>query len=68
VVVQAFNLSIQEVEAGRFLNLKPAWSTKCVSGQPGLYRETLSQKNKTKQNKKTKNKQTKKELTIAKLL
>jgi hypothetical protein len=27
------------------LNLRPAWSTKLVAGQPGLYRETLSQKN-----------------------
>jgi hypothetical protein len=45
----AFNPSTQEAEAGRFLSLRPAWSTKWVPGQPGLYRETLSRK--TKQNK-----------------
>jgi hypothetical protein len=52
-----------EVEAGRFLSPRPAWSTKGVPGQPGLYRETLSrkkQKTKTKKKKtKTKNKQKK---------
>jgi hypothetical protein len=32
--------------------LRPAWSTELILGQPGLYRETLTQK--TKQNKKTK--------------
>jgi hypothetical protein len=55
VVVHAFNPSTWEAEAGRFLSLRPAWSTKWVPGQPGLYRETLSWK-KTK----TKNKQTNK--------
>jgi hypothetical protein len=54
VVVHAFNLSTREAEAGGFLSSRPAWSTKWVLGQPGLYRETLSQ------NKKTKNKQTNK--------
>jgi hypothetical protein len=55
VVVHAFNPSTREAEAGGFLSLRPAWSTKGVPGQPGLYRETLSQKkNKTKQNKQTK--------------
>jgi hypothetical protein len=42
VVVHAFNPSTQEAEAGRFLNSRPAWSTKWVPGQPGLHRETLS--------------------------
>jgi hypothetical protein len=37
-----------EAEAGGFLTLRPAWSTKWVPGQPGLYRETLSQKTKKK--------------------
>jgi hypothetical protein len=37
-----------EVEAGGFLSSRPAWSTKWVPGQPGLHRETLSQKTKKK--------------------
>ena len=35
-----------EAEAGGFLSLRPAWSTKQVPGQPGLHRETLSWKTK----------------------
>jgi hypothetical protein len=54
--VHAFNPSTLEAEAGGFLSLTPAWSTKWVPGQPGLYRETLSRKNKTKQNKAKQNK------------
>jgi hypothetical protein len=40
VVVHAFNHSTREaeVEAGRFLSSRPAWSTEWV---PGLHRETL---------------------------
>jgi hypothetical protein len=37
-----------EAEAGGFLSSRLAWSTKWVPGQPGLQRETLSQKTKTK--------------------
>jgi hypothetical protein len=36
-----------EAEAGRYLSSRPAWSTKSVPGQPGLHRETLSQKKQT---------------------
>jgi hypothetical protein len=43
-VAHAFNPSTQEAEAGGFLSLRPAWSTKWVPGQPGLYRGTLSWK------------------------
>jgi hypothetical protein len=46
MVVHAFNPSTWEAEADRFLSSRPAWSTKRVPGQPGLYRETLSRKNK----------------------
>jgi hypothetical protein len=58
VVAYAFNPNTQEAEAGRFLSSRPAWSTEWVPGQPGLHRETLSQKkqNKTKQNKTKQNK------------
>jgi hypothetical protein len=35
VVVHAFNSSTWEAEAGGFLSLRPAWSTKSVPGQPG---------------------------------
>jgi hypothetical protein len=41
-VAHAFNPSTREAEAGGFLSSRPAWSTKWVPGQPGLYRETLS--------------------------
>jgi hypothetical protein len=50
VVAHAFNPSTWDTEAGGFLISRPAWSTEWVPGQPGLHRETLSQK--TKQNKK----------------
>jgi hypothetical protein len=52
-VAHAFNPSTWEAEAGKFLSSRPAWSTKSVPGQPGLRRETLSQKTKKKKNKKT---------------
>jgi hypothetical protein len=50
MVAHAFNPSTREAEAGRFLSTRPAWSTKWAPGQPGLYRETLSQKTKKKKN------------------
>ena len=60
MVAHAFNPSTWEAEAGGFLRIsKTAWSTKCVSGQLGLHRETLSQKKKN--NNKT-NKQTNKQM------
>jgi hypothetical protein len=44
-----FNPSILKAEVGESLSLRPAWST-VSSRNPGLYRETLFQKqNKTKQ-------------------
>jgi hypothetical protein len=46
MVVHTFNPSTQEAEAGRFLSSRPAWPTKWVPGQPGLYRETLYRKTK----------------------
>jgi hypothetical protein len=51
VVAHAFNPSIQEAEAGGFLSSRPAWSTKWVPGQSGLYRETLSRKRRKKKKK-----------------
>jgi hypothetical protein len=50
MVVHTFNPSTleAETEAGRFLSSRPAWSTELVPGQPGLYRETLSQKREEK--------------------
>jgi hypothetical protein len=44
VVAPTFNPSTGEAEEGRFLSSRPAWSAEWVPGQPGLYRETLSQK------------------------
>ena len=49
MVVHAFNPNTQEAEAGRSLSLTPAWSTEQVTGQPGLHRKTLSQKQTNKQ-------------------
>jgi hypothetical protein len=51
VVAHAFNPSTQEAGAGGFLSSRPAWSTKWGPGQPGLHRETLSQKTKQKKRK-----------------
>jgi hypothetical protein len=48
VVVHTFNPNIGEAETGRSLSLRLAWSTEQVSEQPGLHRETLSQKKKKK--------------------
>ena len=45
VVVYAFNPSTWEAEAGRFLNLTPAWSTDLIPGQAELHGETLFRKN-----------------------
>jgi hypothetical protein len=55
-VAQTLNPSTWEAEAGGFLSSRPAWSTERVSGQPGLYRETLSPclEKQKKQNKKKK--------------
>jgi hypothetical protein len=47
-LAHAFNPSTWEAEAGGFLSSRPAWSTERVLGQPGLHRETLSLKTKTK--------------------
>jgi hypothetical protein len=59
VVTHAFNSSTREAEAGRFLSSRPAWSTEWVPEQPGLHREPLSRKTKTK-TKQNKTKQNKK--------
>jgi hypothetical protein len=59
MVAHAFNSSTWEAEAGGFLSLRSAWSP----GQPRLYRETLSQKNK-KQKTKKKNQQQQQQKTL----
>ena len=41
VVVQSWNPSTGEAEAGKALSLKPARSTEQGSGQPELHREAL---------------------------
>ena len=41
MVAHAFNPSPWEAEVGGSLDLRLAWSTKQVPGQPGLHRETL---------------------------
>jgi hypothetical protein len=48
VVEHTFNTSTQKAKAGESFSLRPVWSTKQVSGQPGLHGKILSQKqNKT---------------------
>jgi hypothetical protein len=59
VVAHTFNPSTWEAEAGEFLSSRPAWSTKSFPGQPGLYRETLSQNNNNNNNKPKTNQPTK---------
>ena len=54
MVAQAFNRSTWEAEAGRFLSLKPDWSTEWVPGQPGLYIQKNQKKKKKKKEKKIK--------------
>jgi hypothetical protein len=61
MIALAFNSSTWE-EAGRFLSSRPSWSTKWVQGQPGLYRETLSQKKKNQNFTLTMDKQSKQNL------
>jgi hypothetical protein len=60
-VAHVFNPSTQEAEAGGFLSSRPAWSTEWVPGQPGLHRETLSQKQ-TKRKERRRRRQTKHQL------
>ena len=62
MVAHTFNPITWKGEAGRFLSLRPAWSTKGGPIQPGLYRETLSRK-KNKKQKKTKQNKKQKRLT-----
>jgi hypothetical protein len=50
MVAHTFTPCTWEAETGGFLSSRPAWSTEWVPGQPGLYRETLSQKTKQKKN------------------
>ena len=54
MVAHTFNASTQEAEAGGFLSLRPACSTELVSGQPELYRKTLSRKKNKERKKETK--------------
>jgi len=49
----AFNLSTQEVVRRIPPSSRPAWSTEQVLGQPGLHRESLSQKTNKQTNKQT---------------
>ena len=61
MVAHAFNPSTRESEADGFLSSRPAWSPKWVPGQPRLYRETLSQKQKQNKKQQIKTKQQQKQ-------
>ena len=45
MVADPFKLSIREAKARGSLSLMPALSIEPIPGKPGLYKETLSQKN-----------------------
>jgi hypothetical protein len=47
MVTCIFSPSIPEAEAGRSLNLRPAWSTEKIPRQPELHRETPKKNNTT---------------------
>jgi hypothetical protein len=67
VVVHAFNPSTWEAEAGGFLSLRPAWSTKVVSSRTAraIQRNRLEKpKKKKKKQNKTKKKRRRKEEDI----
>jgi hypothetical protein len=53
VVAHAFNPSTREAEAGRFLSLRPAWSTECSRTARATQRNPVSQKKTKKTNKQT---------------
>jgi hypothetical protein len=46
------------------VNLKPAWSTDQIPGQPGLHSDTLFLKNKNKTNKRKRKKKNTKKKTL----
>jgi hypothetical protein len=50
VVAHTFNPSTREAEAGGFLSLRPAWSTKFQDSQGYTEKPCLEKQNKTKQN------------------
>jgi hypothetical protein len=57
VVVQDFNPSIWEAEAGRFLSLRPVWTARATQRNP----ISKTKQNKTKTNKQTNKNNNKKE-------
>jgi hypothetical protein len=63
VVAHAFNLRIWEAQVGRFLSLRPAWSTKWVPGQIEDIQRNPVKKQTTKQTNKQKNKTNKQTTT-----
>lgn len=48
-VVTPLRAALGKQRQGDLFSWRPAWSTEPVSGQPGLHRKTLSQKNKREQ-------------------
>jgi hypothetical protein len=65
VVAHTFNPSIWRLKQVDLPSSKLAWSIEQVPGQPGLHRETLSQKTKTKTKKPTKPNQPNKHQGVA---
>jgi hypothetical protein len=57
VVAHAFNPSVWEAEAGRFLSLRPTWSTDWVLGQSATQRNPVSKNKQTNKQTKKQNKQ-----------
>ena len=48
MLVHIFNPNSWEAEAGRSQSLRPAWAAEGIPGQPELYKETLSGKERFK--------------------
>jgi hypothetical protein len=64
VVAHAFNLSIRDAEASRFLSSRPAWSTELSSRTARATQKNLVSKNQKKKKKRKEKKRKEKEFAV----